>query len=157
MRESAPRRTECGLLGSNTGPTETDPTPSGSEAVLQKNHGFDACFGCQLSKRGLEGWRTALCNLLEAKWLLGVSNLSPAINPDFLDFSILKITCTPNTLFSKGYKLLQILETRILGSFEPGSEKGPSINRCKSSKRGFLHTKIQDYISFELPAQRAAL
>ena len=109
-----------------------------------------------MSKRGLEGWRTALCNLLEAKWLLGVSNLSPAINPDFLDFSILKITCTPNTLFSKGYKLLQILETRILGSFEPGSEKGPSINRCKSPKKGFLHKKLQYYI-FVLSADREAL
>ena len=105
-------------------------------------------------KGGLEGWRTPRVTFW---WLLGVSNLSPAINPDFLDFSILKITCTPNTLFSKGYKLLQILETRILGSFEPGSEKGPSINRCKSSKRGFLHTKIQCYISFVLSAQRAAL
>ena len=85
------------------------------------------------------------CNLLVAKQLLKVGNLSPGVNPDFLDFSISKITCTPNTLFIKGYKLLQILETRILGSFEPGSEKGPSINRCKSSKKGFLHTKTPKY------------
>ena len=69
--------------------------------------------------------------------MLGVGNVSAGTNPDFLDFPILKITCTPNTLFSTGFKLLQILETRILGSFEPGSEKGPSTDLCKSSKKGF--------------------
>ena len=142
-------------------PTQDPPRPTlpprGRKLYCKKIMVLMLVLDVSCPKGGLEGWRTALCNLLVAKWLLGVSNLSPAINPDFLDFSILKITCTPNTLFSKGYKLLQILETRILGSFEPGSEKGPSINRCKSSKRGFLHTKIQDYISFVLSAQRAAM
>ena len=35
------------------------------------------------------------------------------------------------------------MESRILGSFEPGSEKSPAIHLCKSSKKAFARTKIK--------------